>query len=590
MREIFELILDMTKALVGPFILWVIAMTGQVESFQSNKVVRAVELKRSKKILRAIARPLKGLDSLKAVRTFREKVARERVTVLITKRRLARMVMCLSLLVLAGQAVDVYLQREEARKLTEELIAAAGEAYNEASGGAAVDDYAYLVDDDSAVVYKLVLKNPGRDSDSGQIDFDEEAYKNAEVLYASAGTISLSSGDGPQLSGLDVREPDKLLDKLRGDGPEVTRIREMLSAETQKALEEDRKRAKAEKEAEEKEKKRVARGEPQQADGWCAGLKRPPRKLRSDVLRELNALIAGGGLSRPELQAIFPDEIGGGRRVLDKEDADDFEAIAYYDRMFYLITSHSNTVKGNYRSARERLLAIPEPPKGDGGGELRAEVNRYATDLREAIIRAIDEFYGARGPGFVPYRNREHRCEVMQIEGLAIKEEVDERGVKEPFAFIGLRAPVSKEEDGSSAAFVLQAPLASLFTDEPKFKVFRLNFQQKEKAYGITSLDWDARSGKMLIVGGPINNTDDNPSILCEWLRFDKRAVGEVQQTDCKPFPNPEGRGGVTKLELLLLPPMDLIFTFRDTDNRGAGKQLIYKRSKLKLTSPQEMR
>lgn len=271
-----------------------------------------------------------------------------------------------------------------------------------------------------------------------------------------------------------------------------------------------------------------------------------------------------------KIELKIKTEPEGEQKVLTADEVDDLEAIASADGKLYLITSHSNTKKGKPNAARQRLLEVSLEAGKQG------EVTRTADNLGALIWRSVEGLAAS-------YKNEEAKDEIMQIEGFAI----DEGGN----AYIGLRAPLTKE---NQHALVLSAKLSDLFLkeQEPQFKVFRLNLwqqnendNQKNANYGIVSLDYDAQTGDMLIVGNSPKNFEYFSPILCQWDFDGERRNDPIQNPKCKPIPPYEvfrSTPTSTKIELLLLPleaRSDRVFTFLDTDDKGNGGQLSYTRS-----------
>jgi hypothetical protein len=275
-----------------------------------------------------------------------------------------------------------------------------------------------------------------------------------------------------------------------------------------------------------------------------------------------------------EYQLIDKIELKENGKVLTGDEVDDLEAIASAEGKLYLITSHSNTKRGKPNPARQRLLEVSLE------GATRGQVTNSADNLRELIWKDLKGLAAS-------YQNEDHKDEVMQIEGFAI----DEGGT----AYIGLRAPLTETND---YALVLSAKLSDLFFKgkEPQFKVFRLNLGQqnvndnnKNVPHGIVSLDYDAQTGKMLIVGNSAKNSHYFSPILCQWDFAGEHKDDAIQNPKCNPIPPYEVFGSTpktSKIELLLLPreaKSDRVFTFLDTDAKGNGGQLSYTRSEIGL-------
>lgn len=275
-----------------------------------------------------------------------------------------------------------------------------------------------------------------------------------------------------------------------------------------------------------------------------------------------------------EYQLVDKIELKENGKVLTADEVDDLEALASADGKLYLMTSHSNTRRGRRNEARQRLLEVSLEAGKQG------EVTSRADNLQELIWKNLKGLAAS-------YQNEEHKEEIMQIEGLAI----DEGGN----AYIGLRAPLAMEND---YALVLSAKLSDLFLKdkEPQFTVFRLNlWQQNENdnhetvPYGIVSMDYDAQTGNMLIVGNSAKTSRYFSPILCQWDFAGQHKNDAIQNPKCNPIPPYEVFGSTpktTKIELLLLPreaKSDRVFTFLDTDDKGNGGQLSYTRGDVRL-------
>jgi hypothetical protein len=260
--------------------------------------------------------------------------------------------------------------------------------------------------------------------------------------------------------------------------------------------------------------------------------------------------------------------------ILTGDEVDDLEAISAFDGKLYLITSHSNNKKGKPNLARQRLLEISLDPAN------RGEIIRSANNLRASILQKLNSDHLPTS-----YKNERNVDEVIQIEGLAI----DEQGT----AYFGLRTPLTIE---GKYALVLSAPLLDLFSKEkePQFKVFLLNLwyqnendNQRIVPYGIVSLDYDVRTGKILIVGNSPEDSGYFSPILCQWNFAGEHKDAGIQNPACSSIPPYEVNGSTSKtskIELLLLPAeSDRVFMFLDTDDKGNGGQLSYIRSELGL-------
>ncbi|HKR58219.1 MAG TPA: hypothetical protein VJS64_00695, partial [Pyrinomonadaceae bacterium] len=179
--------------------------------------------------------------------------------------------------------------------------------------------------------------------------------------------------------------------------------------------------------------------------------------------------------------------------VLTGEEVDDLEAIASFEGKLYLLTSHSNSKKkGAKKPERQKLLEVSLDP------QTRGVVTNSTDNLRNALEKHVG---AALADAYV---NEDHITEFLHIEGLAI----DPQGK----AYLGLRAPLTKDEE----AIVFSAKLSDLFSKdkELQFEVFRLNLwyqndndNHNRVHYGIVSLDYDAQSRELLVVGNSPKNS-----------------------------------------------------------------------------------
>jgi hypothetical protein len=497
----------MLKQLVPPFLIWATAFVSQLERLHCHDVIQTITP-------RAFGR------------TFSLKV---------TKRLLAQSLISLATLGLVWQLVEAYRTAREIKDLKKVIGVANSKIFNEASGGTTVGDYAYIVDDESPIIFRLKLRN-------GAYEYD--------------GKVDLIRND-PTLSGVDLQEPGELVRKLNAGGSPLSQhIMAQFDAEAQRLV-----RAYS--------SGRVS-GPLQMA--LVANLNRvlagpslfDEQRFEKVKLSDKTQGILGGGQSENEaalrlnrllLEEAYPVGIAKSDRVLTDEDVDDFEAIAGYDGKLYLITSHSNTSSGKNKPTRERLLEVTLPSPDSS----TAVVTDSAVNLRDLILEELVSNHLAE-----PYKNKEGILEYMQVEGFAID--------AEDTAYIALRAPLSNDNQ----ALVLEAKLKDLFAGTPRFKTFAVDLQAEGKSYGIVSLDYDRETGAMMIVGNAPDSSENYLPLVCVWHDFAARSEGAIQHADsCKPIGYPGDM--TTKPELLLLPPRaksDQVFTFLDTDNRGDGGML----------------
>jgi hypothetical protein len=261
---------------------------------------------------------------------------------------------------------------------------------------------------------------------------------------------------------------------------------------------------------------------------------------------------------------------------------DDLEAAATSsDGKIYLITSHSDTRRGAV-PARQRLLEVSITAGQEG--ELKGKITR-STNSSNALRKIILEKIANNGlPD--PYRERKEIKEgkevqvnevIAQIEGLAI----DEQG----YAYLGFSAPLTKE----GYALVLQAKLSDLFSDNIQFKAFQLNVWHNNKNHGISSLDYDIKTKRMIIIGNAPGSSNFLDHILCQWDFAGDYKEESIQITTCFPIPHSKvsaSTPSTSKIELLLIPPASVsnkVFMFLDTDGKGDGGQISFPRTKFGL-------
>lgn len=263
------------------------------------------------------------------------------------------------------------------------------------------------------------------------------------------------------------------------------------------------------------------------------------------------------------------------------DDIDDLEAIAIKPNekapeKIYLITSHSNTKKGEERAERQKLLEVSLVPGTEGKTisvqkNLRASIvkifNRLSSELPdENLAKLANELTDDK------LAQKAEDKGVIQIEGFAIDEG--------DYAYIGFRSPLVQKQ-GVKYALILRAKLYDLFSDNPEFQPFLLNLWNDNESYGISSIDYDTQTNSLLLIGNDPQERWNKPR-LWQWY-----FSGETELIQ-----KPRDRGliydtsGSARPELLLLPTKsvsDRIYTYLDTDGKGKGGQIVLERSRFNL-------
>src|SRR6266850_1367547 len=366
---------------------------------------------------------------------------------------------------------DFRRENQKVTRLNEVIADAQASVFNEASGGIAIGDVAYIVDDEKPRVFKLHL------NDSGKYEYRGE-------------DITLNDGAGI-----------------------------------------------------------VARSNVKAKDNKTGNSKSKNGKAKVD--EGTDAETKDDGLKIDDLEAIAAKPNG--------SDA------------LYLITSHSNSKGGVAKPERQELVEISLQPGKEG------TVTKFQRNLRDAIAETFKNFHNddlaaralqLKDDKLVRGNDKDKDKGIIQIEGLAID--------GEDYAYLGFRSPVV-ERGRDKYALVLRAKLLDLFSDTVKFETILLDLG-KDKSYGISSLDYDARTNSILIIGNDSEQIVNEP-ILFQW-RFVPSAL--IQPTTIL---GPIGNGTPGRPELLLLPPgSDRIYTFLDNDGKGKGGQFSFQRSNLGLT------
>jgi hypothetical protein len=272
--------------------------------------------------------------------------------------------------------------------------------------------------------------------------------------------------------------------------------------------------------------------------------------------------------------------------IVDKDCVEDLEAAAgqlsaALTKRLYLITSHSNRRNGRIEENRQRLLEVSLEDATEG------EITNVQVNLRRPIIQQLEKIAKQEQDGELERTltdmqseaaSRQKRIDGIQIEGLAIDAANN--------AYIGFRKPLVKK-GGALHAIVLRAALPALFTNNPTFEAYLLYLPARNSSaaataadyYGISSIDYDARSQYMLILGNHPEGKYLTP-ILCRW-DVSKAEVGVIQTPPCKEVSFNNSHPDVSIPELLLLPPRsqsDKIFMFLDTDEKALGEVVDYER------------
>jgi hypothetical protein len=248
--------------------------------------------------------------------------------------------------------------------------------------------------------------------------------------------------------------------------------------------------------------------------------------------------------------------------ILSEDDIDDLEAASMSNqdngKTLYILTSHSNTKHGKENAARQRLLKVSLEDSKEG------QVTQSRSDLRPLILKEFEN------NSIDPYQNKgTGKKEIMHIEGLAID--------KDGYAYLGFRAPLVNKR-----ALVLRARLTDFFSSkEPKFETFQLTLNHNNRDYGIVSIDYDARTKTMLVLGNDPDGSVFFEPVVWQW-NVETAHANEVQNPrECCVVSYEAASVSSARPELLLLPPKsvsDRIYTFLDTDRKSAGGEIFVDR------------
>lgn len=208
----------------------------------------------------------------------------------------------------------------------------------------------------------------------------------------------------------------------------------------------------------------------------------------------------------------------------------------------YLITSHSNTRKGEPDPSRYWLLEVGPPL-----GALQPQIVRAARNLRPVFENALDQL------GVGDWKNMEGKVEELNVEGLAL----DDSG----HVFFGLRSPLVH-----GRAILFRTGLNDAFSEQAaQLDHFEINLNYSEAAegdpsgytnhhtnvpHGIVGLEYDRRSGLLLV----LSNAEHRE----QWLKpalwtLDPAQLGEVEPRLCDAGDTDVTRAG--KPEAVLVHP-----------------------------------
>lgn len=261
--------------------------------------------------------------------------------------------------------------------------------------------------------------------------------------------------------------------------------------------------------------------------------------------------------------------------IADKDCIDDLEAAASEpseagSRRLYLVTSHSNKESGKIAKSRRRFLEVSLEQGREG------EITNFQSDLIDAIVKELGRLANSQHDEKLKVLIRDMLNEGtakakklggVQIEGLAIDESNR--------AYSGLREPLVTKGN-AQYAIVLRAELADILKGKPNFETLLLNLSQGQESYGIVSLDYDARTRSILVLGNHPEGKWLTP-ILCQWdvatAKPDEIQIPKI----CTEVKFKQDEQHSSKPELVLLPPKsvsDGIFMFLDSDRKGPGGQI----------------
>jgi hypothetical protein len=144
-------------------------------------------------------------------------------------------------------------------------------------------------------------------------------------------------------------------------------------------------------------------------------------------------------------------------------------------------------------------------------------------------------------------------------------------------AYLGFRAPLTTRK----SALVLQTSVEDLIdgTKTPKFRTHALSLSHASRSYGIVSMEYDYRTGAVMILGNNPNKGEGPFSpMMWQW----SPQSGDLKRLQLENYSMTSERA---KPEALLLPRAlpDRFFAFADSEQ--LGRQMEYSRSEVGLAA-----
>lgn len=242
----------------------------------------------------------------------------------------------------------------------------------------------------------------------------------------------------------------------------------------------------------------------------------------------------------------------------------------------WLMTSHSNTEKGESKKARRLLLEV-EVPAADAQ-TCQLKVTNQRRDLRKLMLAALTDYENFRvtvdddaddpvpNCGDAPRKADTSGInpEIMQVEGMALN-------AAEDTVYFGLRAPlVTPKGTGGQHAVVLQARVDELFKDTLKFTALTLPLALDSHAYGIASID-RAPDGALLLLGTSADKSVTLAPVVCRLTPSN----GALTTPHCHYLPRLKEPAPWARPESLVFSPNGKAVMFLDGDDRHYGELVI---------------
>lgn len=265
-----------------------------------------------------------------------------------------------------------------------------------------------------------------------------------------------------------------------------------------------------------------------------------------------------------------------GKALTDAE-IDDLEGIAADPRSeyLYLTASHSHNKDGHQKPARKWLVR----------GCISPDERRFLVLDRISLDQAFDEviFQDGLAKRFtvVDRKRPDGIVDIgLEVEGLAS----DDKGN----LYFGLRAPLATVNQN---ALIVRVPVGGVFEkDTPcqerpvplaagrpyEMSVLSVPFLVEGQRYGIVSLEFDAVSQDLVMLGNSPEPFGTLPPAICRWK------PGTWSATDCALLPETVKPYWGKQEALLLGPGSDTVTILIDGD-KGLGGSITYARSEIGL-------